>query len=226
MKQFVQALSGRAEFLIVVLGSIGVSLLSNFAVLLSPEVASDVQQFTNESLVGTLIYEIFVLAWLGTFMKLRGWTRERLGIAPSLRDTAIGILLAFVILGLSWVTDLVVGDLAPGLLEAATRFEKVTGTLDMRAVVLVSLVNPVFEEVFICAYVISALKDKRGAAFAVNVSAGLRVACHLYQGAYGVLTIGPLALLFGYWYLRSGRIWPLLVAHALLDFVGLVSLGG
>ena len=226
MKQFVQALSGRAEFLIVVLGSIGVSLLSNFAVLLSPEIANDVQPFNNESLVGTLIYEIFVLAWLGAFMSMRGWTRERLGVVPGLRDTAIGILLAMVVLGFTWVIDIVVADLAPSLLESAARFDKVTGTLDMRWVVLVSLVNPVFEEVFICAYVISALKDKRGAAFAVNVSAGLRVACHLYQGAYGVLTIGPVALLFGYWYLRTGRIWPLLVAHALLDFVGLVSLDG
>jgi len=226
MKQFVQALSGRAEFLIVVLGSIGVSLLSNLAVLLSPEVASDVQPFNNDSLIGTLMYEIFVLAWLGAFLRMRGWSRERLGLSADARDTAIGILLALVIFCLGWITDLIVGDLAPGVLEAATRFEKVTGPLDLRAVTLVSLVNPVFEELFICAYVISALKDKRGAAFAVNVSAALRVACHLYQGVYGVLTIGPVALLFGYWYLRSGRIWPLLVAHALLDFIALVSLDG
>ena len=225
IKKFLRALSGRAEFLIVVLGSIGVSLLSNVAVLLDPQVASEVQPLGNESLVGTLVYEIFVLVWLGVFLGVRGWNRERLGVSSSLRDTAIGIVLAMVILGASWVIDLVVGDLAPGVLAAAQRFEQVTGVLDMRAVVLVSIVNPVFEEVFMCAYVISALKDKRGAAFAVNVSVALRVACHLYQGAYGVLTIAPLAFLFGYWYLRSGRIWPLLVAHALLDFIGLVTLG-
>ena len=161
MKQFVQALSGRAEFLIVVLGSIGVFLLQNFAVLLSPEIAKDAQPFDNESLVGMLMYEIVVLACLGTFMKFRGWTRERLGIAPNMRDTVIGILLAMVILAFAWVTDIVVADLAPGLLESAAKFDKVTGTLDTRWIVLVSLVNPVFEEVFICAYVISALKDKR-----------------------------------------------------------------
>lgn len=225
MKQFLRALSGRAEFLIVVLGSIGVYLLSNFAVLLDPEIANDAQPLTNETLVGMLIYEGFVLLWLGTFMKLRGWTRERLGFAPTMRDAAIGILLALAILALRWILDTVVGSVAPGLVEAAEKLGAVSGDLDMRAVVLVSLVDPVFEELFMCAYVISALKDKRGAAFALNVSVGLRVACHLNQGAYGVLTIGPLALLFGYWYLRSGRIWPLLVAHALLDFVGLVALG-
>ncbi|MEJ1962001.1 MAG: CPBP family intramembrane glutamic endopeptidase [Gammaproteobacteria bacterium] len=225
MKQFLQALSGRAEFLIVVLGSIGVYLLSNFAVLLDPQIANEAQPLGNETLVGMLIYEGFVLLWLGTFMKLRGWTRERLGFAPALRDTAIGILLALAIFGLRWIIDVIVGSVAPGFLEAAEKLETVSGVLDMRAVVLVSLIDPLFEELFMCAYVISALKEKRGPAFALNVSVGLRVACHLNEGAYGVLTIGPLALLFGYWYLRSGRIWPLLVAHAVLDFVGLVALG-
>jgi membrane protease YdiL (CAAX protease family) len=225
MKQFVQALSGRAEFLIVVLGSIGISLLSNFAVVLNPSVIDEVR-LSNESLVGTLVYEVFVLIWLGAFMKARGWTFERLGFSASLRDTVVGIVLAILVYVAVWIIELAVGNVAPGMLENAARFQQLSGALDMRWVVLISIVNPVFEEVFVCAYIIAALKDKRGTAFALNVSVGLRVACHLYQGVLGVLTIAPVGFLFGYWYLRSGRIWPLLVAHALLDFIGLVSLGG
>ena len=38
--------------------------------------------------------------------------------------------------------------------------------------------------------VISALKAKRSAAFALNVSVLLRVGCHVYQGVYGVLIGG------------------------------------
>ncbi len=225
MKKFIQALSGRAEFLIVVLGSIGVALLSNVAELLDPQVANQVQPLNNDLLVGAIGYELFVLVWLGLFLKLRGWSRERLGFSSSLRDTAIGVLLALLVLGTRWVIDLAVGNLAPGVLAAAQASAQVTGVLDMRGVVLLSIVDAAFEEVFMCAYVISALKDKRGAAFAVNVSVALRVACRLSQGVYGVLTIAPLALLFGYWYLRSGRIWPLLVGHALLGFIELVTLG-
>ncbi len=224
MKQFVQALSGRAEFLIVVLGALGLSLLSNLQVVLDPAIADRLPPFTNETLISNLIYEIFVLAWLGLFMRARGWTLERLGFGVTLRDTSIGILLAIIVFCAVWFIEQVLGSLAPAMLEAARRFDKVSGDLDLWTILLSSAVDAVFEELFICAYVISALRDKRGAAFALNVSIALRVGCHLYQGLYGVLVGGALGFVFGYWYLKSGRIWPLLVAHAGLQAVELVML--
>jgi uncharacterized protein len=85
--------------------------------------------------------------------------------------------------------------------------------------------STVFEEVFVCGYVVSALKERTGVTFAVNVSAGIRVFYHFYQGSLGLLAIAPMALLFGYWFARTGRLWPLIVAHALQDFIGLM-MGG
>jgi membrane protease YdiL (CAAX protease family) len=41
---------------------------------------------------------------------------------------------------------------------------------------------------------------------------------------YGVLIGGALGLVFGYWYLKSGRVWPLFVAHALLQVTELMML--
>jgi membrane protease YdiL (CAAX protease family) len=224
MKQFVQALSGRAEFLIVVLGSLGLSLLSNLQVVLDPAIAERLPPFTNETLISNVIYEIFVLAWLGLFMRARGWTLDRFGFGVTLRDTSIGILLAIIVFCAVWLIEQVLGSLAPAMLEAARRFDKVSGDLDLWTILLSSAVDAVFEELFICAYVISALRDKRGAAFALNVSIALRVGSHLYQGLYGVLIGGALGFVFGYWYLKSGRIWPLLVAHAGLQAVELVML--
>jgi membrane protease YdiL (CAAX protease family) len=55
------------------------------------------------------------------------------------------------------------------------------------------------------------------------VSAGIRVFYHFYQGAVGVVGIAPMALLFAYWFARTGRLWPLIVAHALTDFAGLAA---
>ena len=45
---------------------------------------------------------------------------------------------------------------------------------------------------------------------------------HFYQGALGVLSITPMGPLFAYWFARTGRLWPLVVAHALQDFTALV----
>ncbi|MEJ0035030.1 MAG: CPBP family intramembrane glutamic endopeptidase [Gammaproteobacteria bacterium] len=224
MKQFVQALSGRAEFLIVVLGSLGLSLLSNLQLVLDPGLADKLPPFNNEALLSNLTYEIFVLAWLGVFMKLRGWTFERLGFSISFRDTSIGVLLAIIVFCAVWLIEQVLGSAAPSMLADARRFDVISGELDVWTMVLSSVVDSVFEELFVCAYVIAALKEKRGAVLALNVSVALRVACHLYQGLYGVLIGGALGLVFGYWYLRSGRIWPLFIAHALLQFIELVML--
>jgi uncharacterized protein len=224
MKQFVQALSGRAEFLIVVLGSLGLSLLSNLQVVLDPSLADKLPPFTNDTLISNLVYELFVLAWLGVFMRARGWTFERLGFSISLRDTSIGILLAIIVFCAVWLIEQIMGSAAPAMLEAAQRFDKVTGELDLWWIVLASVVDAVFEELFVCAYVISALKEKRRPSFALNVSVLLRVGCHVYQGVYGVLIGGTLGLVFGYWYLRSGRVWPLFVAHAALQITELMML--
>ncbi len=224
MKQFVQALSGRAEFLIVVLGSLGLSLLSNLQVVLDPAIADRLPPFTNETLVSNVVYELFVLVWLGAFMRARGWTLERFGFAVTMRDTSIGVLLAIIVFCAVWLIDQALGSAAPAMLESARRFDKVSGELDLWTILLSSAVDSVFEELFVCAYVISALKEKRRDAFALNVSILLRVGCHVYQGVYGVLIGGALGLVFGYWYLKSGRIWPLLVAHFVLQAVELVML--
>jgi membrane protease YdiL (CAAX protease family) len=224
MKQFVQALSGRAEFLIVVLGSLGLTLLSNLQLVLDPGLADQLPPFNNEILISNLVYELFVLLWLSAFLKVRGWTFERLGFSMSLRDTAIGLLLAIIVYCAIWAIEQALGSAAPAMLESARRFDKVSGDLDLWAMIMASVVDAVFEELFVCAYVISALKEKKRASFALNISIALRVGCHIYQGVYGVLIGGAWGLVFGFWYLKSGRIWPLLVAHAALLFAELLML--
>ena len=53
------------------------------------------------------------------------------------------------------------------------------------------------------------------------MSTGLRVLYHLYQGPLGVLTIVPMGLMFGYIYVRTRKLWPVIVAHVLMDVIGL-----
>jgi membrane protease YdiL (CAAX protease family) len=98
---------------------------------------------------------------------------------------------------------------------------EISSDLRVRTVVILSLVNPVFEEVFVCGYLINALKKERSLVFAINVSVAIRLAYHLYQGPMVVLSIVPMGLIFGYWFARTGRLWPLVTAHALLDFFAL-----
>jgi membrane protease YdiL (CAAX protease family) len=81
--------------------------------------------------------------------------------------------------------------------------------------------------VVVCSVV--ALKQRKGFWTAVNVSLAVRLTYHLYQRAVGVVDIAPIGLIFRICYARSGRLWPLIVAHALIDILSLlryVSPGG
>jgi membrane protease YdiL (CAAX protease family) len=96
-------------------------------------------------------------------------------------------------------------------------------SISLSAVIAVSAINPLFEEIFVCGYVITALKDRPDPWTGIHVSVAIRLLYHLYQGAISAVGIVPFGLIFGFWYARTGRLWPVIVAHAIWDFVGLIQ---
>jgi membrane protease YdiL (CAAX protease family) len=230
MKDRIRALSGRVEFLLVIFGAFGLFLPSNVAMLFGPRgqsaPAAAHALISDAYLHGLLLYEVIVLVVLGAFLTARGWTLERIGLKPTLRATLQGLALVLLIYLINLAVWVLVSFVWPDAARAArtlsTLFE---GSLSLGPVLAVSIVNPVFEEVFVCAYIVSALKERRGVAFAVNVSTALRVTYHLYQGAAGVISVVPVGLVFAYYYARNGKLWPLIVAHGILDFIALMYYG-
>ena len=225
MKDRIRAFSGRAEFLIVMLVAFGIFMPGSLMALMAPAalLAQTKGSISTGSLQFLIIYEVVVLVILGAFLRARGWTLERVGLALSWRDTLLGFGLAVALYAVNAVVWLVVTSVLPSMIAAASVVSHlVESSLDTTTVLAVSVVNPVFEEIFVCAYVVGALKERRGIATAVNISAAVRVTYHLYQGAAGVISIVPVGLLFGYVYARTNRLWPLIVAHAVMDLAALM----
>ncbi|HEY2404189.1 MAG TPA: type II CAAX endopeptidase family protein [Steroidobacteraceae bacterium] len=223
MKERILRLSGAFELSVVLLLAFGLTVPGNLLALLSPTYLAQrtTPPVNNAALVGTLVYELVIMCILIPFLKARGWNRERLGFLPSIQDTVwgVGLLGAYYVIVL--VFESILGSVWPQVVIGMSHIHLNAGHFDWGILLAVSIVNPVFEELFVCAYLITALKERFGATTAINVSAGIRVFYHFYQGALAVLSITPLALLFGYWFARTGRLWPLIVAHALQDFIAL-----
>lgn len=90
--------------------------------------------------------------------------------------------------------------------------------------------NAILEEVVFCGYLLRRL-DQLGfsARRSVVVAALIRGGYHLYQGLAGALGNLAMGLVFGTYAKRTGRIIPLVVAHAAIDivaYVGYVMLAG
>jgi membrane protease YdiL (CAAX protease family) len=96
--------------------------------------------------------------------------------------------------------------------------------------VLSALMNAALEEVVVVGYLVTRLRQLGWRpARAVGAAALLRGAYHLYQGFGGFVGNAVMGLLFGWFFLRTRRVLPLVIAHTLLDvvaFVGYTALEG
>jgi len=180
--------------------------------------------FTNAELLATIIFEVIQLGFLSWFLRIRGWTFEKFGLGFSWRATAVGVVLMAVTYGLALGAEYSAQIIFNYDLEAAAvRAPKADPDLSMQLVFLVSVVNGIFEELFVTGYIITALTASRGMWMAINVSVVVRLLYHLYQGPIGIMTVVPMGLLYGYVYSRTRQLWPLMVAHVLLDVIGLIQ---
>ena len=209
------------EFLVVITWAFGLPIFSSIMSLGAPS-SESVPVFNNAELLGIIIFEVIQLGFLAWFLRIRGWTLAKFGLSFSWRGTAAGIaLLVFtyaVILGARYVAQFIFDY---DIEAAIARAPKVDSDLSMQLVFLVSVVNGIFEELFVAGYIITALTERRGMWVAINVSVVVRLLHHLFEGPIGVLTAVPMGLLYGYVYARTRQLWPLVVAHMLLFLIGL-----
>jgi len=219
VREMIRRLTPGMEFLIVVVWAFGQFI---FASILSIGTARTAA-YTNQALASVLIAELLQFAFIAWFLHVRGWTLQKVGLKPSARGTGLGLGLAVASYALFVVAQLVGQHvLSIDMTAAASIYPKAAKDLDLQLVFVTSVVNGVYEELFVAGYVITALAPVRGVWTAINVSTGIRLLYHLYQGPIGILAIVPLGILYGWVFVRTRALWPLVVAHIAIDVIGLV----
>ncbi|WP_370332325.1 CPBP family intramembrane glutamic endopeptidase [Mycolicibacterium hippocampi] len=89
---------------------------------------------------------------------------------------------------------------------------------------LLSFGNGWAEEVVVVGFLLTRLRQLRVNPWvALVISSLLRGAYHLYQGFGAGLGNLAMGLVFGYVWQRTGRLWPLIIAHTLIDVVAFVG---
>lgn len=91
------------------------------------------------------------------------------------------------------------------------------------AICAMSIVNPMAEEFVYLGFVINVLR-RRGEFSAIAPAAFARMAVHIYQGPLPVVGIVAVGIVLSVYYYRTRRLWPVVIAHALIDFVALAKM--
>jgi len=225
MKRFLKSISPLTEFFFVTGIAFGPFLLAEVLSLIVPRSGP---HHTSLSLLVLVVQELIVGGLLVWFLRAREWTPRDLGLAENapLQDLGAGGLL-FLATYFVWVVILNIAALAsPGLIASMVKAggNIVGGHIPPVTSVTVAVVNGAFEELFVVGFVMSALaRMQKNAWFCVNVSTALRLAYHLYQGPFGVLSMVPAGLIFAFWFARTKRLWPVIGAHILMDTVAFLA---
>jgi membrane protease YdiL (CAAX protease family) len=216
------------EFWLVIGLAFGLATVTSLLALLGGAVAGQpaaAGSLARSSLAGVLQSELIVTCFLIAILQRSGWRLRDFNFFPGWRTTLLGVVLAIVVLFVFWLLALFAQPFlghAPGnaiRVPALGHVEKAGGLLVLGAL----LVDPLYEELLVCAYVIETLRGRFGALFAINASVAIRVAFHAYQGPIALLQFAALGLLFAYCYSRWRNVWPFVVAHGVLDFIGLAE---
>ena len=199
------------EFTLVVALAFGLPLLGSLSAIVSYNADAQIV-FGDADVLATVAFELVVGAIVGFALRNRGWKLSDFAIYASKGSTILGAILAGMILVVWLVLEATIGK-APAV-----------STAGMTAAVIGSVVNPLFEEMLVLGYVVQALRKRFGLTTAFNVSIALRVLYHLYEGPLAVIPLAIFGLVMSLVYVRMGRLWPCIVAHGILDFVGLADL--
>jgi len=215
MRNILKSLPLGAEFVIIVVGAFGVAILANLLALVYPAPATVVA--STPRLWALALHDAILLAVLGGFLHLRGWTPLRVGLIFRRSDFLWSIVLLAGVCVVFYGAWYGLARFSPGMIHATARPEIESSAISPLSIAAVVIINPFFEELFLVGYVIAALRDVRTATFAINVSVAIRLLYHLSLGAPGVLAIIPMGLIFGYWFARTGRLWPVIGGHMLMN---------
>lgn len=214
MRDMLRKLPFAVEFAVVLGCAIGYELALTIIGAMDP---SRGPFHSEASMWRAVTVETCLFLAIGGFLRLRGWSGKKLGLDSHWSDGLWGLGLAVTSYFFIFQVLALISALAPGL-SASARMPPLP-TLSPWVVAASVLLSSFYAEFFFTGYIVAALKDRAGLNIAVNVSVALRLACHAYQGVIGVLVFMPMGLIFAYWYGKTGKLWPVIVAHALLNLM-------
>ena len=175
---------------------------------------------TDAGLIQGLGFELFLTATLGLWLWHSGWRPFQSSTRPfEWRDPVRGVLLWVGAIAAVLLWALVCRALFPSLFMVATETQ-LTGAPRFWLSLVFSIYNAVFEELLWLGLGIAAFRQS-GVGWAGAISVAMRLLAHAYQGPLALVTVLPVGILFTLYYVRTRRLWPVVVAHAFQDTLAL-----
>ena len=154
--------------------------------------------------------EITALPLILFFLKYRNWTLKDFNLEFKFNMFGIALILVILRLTINLVTILIINFLHLNIERASP----VTSHADITGIILIIIINSIFEELLVVGYIFKRLENLHPAII-IAISFIIRESYHTYQGLGYLPFSFSLAFVFGLYYIKYKKIWPLIIAHGL-----------
>lgn len=141
LREMIRRLPASQEFLIVVVWAFGQFIFKSILSMGAARAAV----YTNEALTSLLVVELLQFAFLAWFLKVRGWTFDKLSLKVTWRGTGVGLGLLVATYALFVIVQLIASQVLPlDMNSAAALYPKGAKDLDLQVIFVASVVNGVY----------------------------------------------------------------------------------
>lgn len=214
MNELIRKITPTIEFLIVLLIGFGLLIYSStrgFFIVNSNYDHTWTYKITSQGHFSLVIYETVALLIILYILKVRNWSVSDFNLEFTFRMIWIALLLMFI--------RNIIGSIGIKLFELVNIADKSTQNhvqygleSNWISISLIIIINSIYEEVLVIGYFFKRL-EKYHPVIVIGFSMLIRLSYHTYQGWMSLFSIIPLGLVFGYYYYKYKKLWPLIIAH-------------
>jgi len=218
MRALVQKLSAVQEAALIIMIFAGWFIFSAMWVVFAGFPVAAGGGYDDDAAVSLAVFECVMFCIAAIVLRWRGWQVQDFLFSISWSD----VLAALVLLIFVNFSSFILWEVLSKRLDDGSVIRQLAqpGAVSLGAALLMSIVNGTFEEFFLCRYLIERFRPS-GAAFAVTLSACIRMLYHVYQGPHGTLSILLFGVIVGTYYWRTRSLGAVALTHAVADLAAL-----
>lgn len=168
------------------------------------------QTYNSYDFYFIVTYDLIVLSIIFRILKRNHWTWNdyQLQFSPSMFQ--IGVLLAFFNLFSRFILHLFLENI--GLIS--NNNQAIILNSNVISIILMIIVNSFIEEFLLIGYLFKRFENLNPFLI-IFISLIIRISYHTYQGWQASIGIAIMALIFGFYFYKYKKLWPLILAHAI-----------
>lgn len=221
MKNLLKSLSNNQELFLLLSIAFGYSIyISNSDLFYHIFTRGQTKWVNRSSTRGALevslhCLTILLIGWY--ILKNRGYTLDDLNLQFSWSQLGYAFLLYYLILIFSHLISSITKVVDPFFYDIITNQITTKGTENLLSIILILLLDPIQEELFLNGYLFKRLENSQPRVI-ILISLAIRVSYHTYQGWNSLFFTLPFGLVLTLYYSRYKKLWPVILAHVINNF--------